>query len=166
MNNVMNAPTDASSAAADARHARVEELQRRRAAGTVRVQAEQESSPLSGPSVEPARQVRAARAGAAQGSKIAAAGFGLAAMLGLVAAMGFASATSAPAPPATPETVPPAEVVVVIHPADGTAGASTVAGSPGVVTTTPTRPIVLSARPTVHQAPPSQAPAGQTNGSR
>jgi hypothetical protein len=110
--------------------------------------------------------LRTSRAAAARGSKIAAAGLGVTAMLGLVAAMGFANSTSASTPPAPVETVPPAQIVVVIHPADGTAGSNAVAGSPGVLATTPTQPIVLSAQPTVRQAPASQAPAAQTNGSR
>ena len=90
-------------------------------------------------------------------------------MFGLVAAMGFAGKTSASTPPAPVPTAAPAQVVVVIHPADGRAATAAVPGAPGVVAATPSQPIVLSAQPTVVQAPAPQAasaPAGQSNGSR
>jgi hypothetical protein len=153
-------------AAADSRQARVEALQRRRAAGTTMVRTEPMPIPLSARPVDADRPVRTSRAGAARGSKIAAAGLGVTAMLGLVAAMGFVSTTSASTPPAPVETVPPVQVVVVVHPADGTADSTAVADLPGVVAATPAPPIVLSAQPTVRQAPASQAPAAKTNGSR
>jgi hypothetical protein len=118
-------------------------------------------------SVESDRPVRSPRAPAAQGSKIAAAGFGFAALFGLVGAMGFANRPSATTPPTPVENVPPAQVVVVIHPSDGTTDpAPAVSGSPVAVATTPAQPVVLTAQPTVQQAPASPAPAGQTNGSR
>ena len=162
----INAKRDGTDAVADARRARVEALQRRRAAGTDHARAEPAPNPLPARSGASDRPVRTSRAGAAQGSKIAAAGFGVTAMLGLVAAMGFASTTSASTPPAPMETVSAAQVVVVVHPADGTAGSTTVAGSPNVVAASPSRPIVLSAQPTVRQAPASHAPTAKTNGSR
>jgi hypothetical protein len=111
------------------------------------------------------RPANTARGGVAQGSKIAAAGFGLTTMFGLVAAMSFASTTSAstsPAPATPVAPAPPAPVVVVIHPAAATTPAGAVAASPS-------QPIVLSAQPIVQQAPATQAapaPAAQTNGSR
>jgi hypothetical protein len=155
----MNVQTSPSidSAADDARRAKVEELQRRRAARV-------EPAPAA-----PVPGVPRSRRGAAQGSKIAAAGFGMATMFGLVAAMGFAGRTSASTPPAPVPTAAPAQVVVVIHPADGTAATAAVPGTPGVVAATPSQPIVLSAQPRVVQAPAPQAtsaPAGQSNGSR
>ena len=162
-------PVADTTAADSARRAKVEELQRRRAA---RSDADATATPAvsapsgSAPSGSAPRSSPRPRGGAAQGSKIAAAGFGLASMLGLVAAMGFASTSSAETPPAPAATVPPAQVVVVIHPADASAATAAVPGSPGVVAATPSQPIVLSAQPVVQQAPASQAPAGQTNGSR
>lgn len=111
---------------------------------------------------------RPARAGTAQGSKIAAAGFGLAAMLGLVGAMGYASRASASKPDHPEVTVPPAQVLVVIHPADATGTTTPTAEAPEALPALPASPapIVLEARPTVRPAPVSQAPVGQTNASR
>lgn len=106
------------------------------------------------------------RAAAAQGSKIAAAGLGLAGMFGLVAVMGFSSRTSASTPPEPVGSVPQARVVVVLHPAAGAVGSSTSPGDPAVVAPTPGQPVVLTAQPTVRQAPAAAAPAGKTNGSR
>jgi hypothetical protein len=168
-------------AADAARLARVAELQRRRAAAR--------PTPASGVDVPPPHAVDTVpatttptiptttptttpttahprRAGAAAGSKIAAAGFGFAAMLGLVAAMGYASRSSAAAPQPAPTPAVPTQVVVVIHPAAGSAASVTAPASPGARTASSSEPIVLSAQPTVRQAPASQAPAGQTNGSR
>lgn len=150
--------------------ARVEELQRRRA-----------QSSRSGGEGQPAgtgRSTGARREGAAQRSKIAAAGFGFAAMLGLVAALGYANReTSSSAQPLITTPATPAQVVVVIHPADATDAATVVGGTSEAVPASPGQPIVLSAEPavrqasvaqapTVRQAPVSQAPTGQTNGSR
>jgi hypothetical protein len=126
---------------------------------------------------------RAPRASIGQGSKVAAVGAGVATMLGLVAAMGWAdrpstdltstdlTSTGLTATVAAP-TPAPAQVVVVIHPAGGspapaidTSGAPTAPTAPGSVVV-PSAPIVLTAQPTVRQAPVSTAPTGQTNGSR
>ena len=83
--------------AADARRARLEDLQRRRATA-----AQPTVAPAPATPVQPASVARASRAGAAQGSKIAAAGFGFAAMLGLVGLMGFASRATGAAPAVLP----------------------------------------------------------------
>jgi len=160
MDTQMNPPSDEHAAAA-AQRAKVEELQRRRAVGSTT-----NATATAQTAAEPTRGVSARRS-AAQGSKIAAAGFGLATMFGLVAAMGYASAASASVPP--PSSVAPAQVVVVIHPADGTAatGATAVVpGTSGAVAATPSQPIALTAQPTVRQAPASPAPVAKTNGSR
>lgn len=80
---------------------------------------------------------------------MAAAGAGMTAMLALVGAMGLAQRTTptTPAPaPAPPVAEPTAQVVVVV----GRASA----------------PIPLTAQPTVREAPASQQPVAQTNGSR
>jgi hypothetical protein len=114
----------------------------------------------------PRANVRAARTGVASGSKVAAAGLGFATMLGLVAAMGVAGRSSAAAPPpAAPLPAAPDHVVVVIHPADATAGQG---GAPTAAGSAPasSQPIVLSPQPTVRQAPASPAPTARTNGSR
>ncbi len=158
----MNLPSDEHAAA---QRAKVEELQRRRAArnpANATASLNSAAGPTRGAPV---------RHSPALGSKIAATGFGLATMFGLVAAMGYASAASASTPPAN--TVAPAQVVVVIHPADGSASTAAVtgapavvAGAPAVVTATPSQPIALTAQPTVRPAPVSQAPAAKTNGSK
>lgn len=150
-----------------ARRARVAELQRRRAATSRTSASGTDTPPTAVESASPATRAaaRPPRAGVANGSKVAAAGFGFAAMLGLVAGMGYAGRSSA-APQPAPAPAAPAQVVVVIHPADGSAaqvGTPTVLGA---VTASSSQPIVLSAQPTVRQAPVSQAPTGQTNGSR
>lgn len=134
----------------ESQRAKVEALQRRRTARTPNApntpNTPNTPSIPNTPSSPPAR-----------GSKIAAAGLGMATMLGLVAAMGFASRSAATAPPAPAATIPAPQVVVVIHPAD----------SPqGVTAGTPSSPVVLSAQPVVRAAPVTQAPAGQTNGSK
>ena len=129
-------------AAGELRRARVEELQRRRAAG--------------------AATHGSARQGVATGSKIAAAGFGMATMLGLVGVMGLAQGNSGSYD--TLQAAPPAQVVVVIHPA--TTPGATPGATPAVVAATPNQPIVLTAQPTVRQAPASQALAAKTSGSR
>lgn len=154
------------STAADAlRRAKVEELQRKRAAsaGTQgRTSVPEQGAPAGRGS---------GRKGVATGSKIAAAGFGMATMLGLVGAMGFAQKNSDST--VTPPVIPPAQVVVVIHPATGTttgattgAPGATAASTPAVVAAAPNQPIVLSAQPVVRQAPASQAPAAKTSGSK
>ena len=146
------------------RRARIAELQRRRAASSRTsgsITAEQATIVDPTPTNAVARPPRV---GAASGSKVAAAGFGFAAMLGLVAAMGYAGRSSATAPQPAPAPAGPAQVVVVIHPADGSAPVA--AAAPGGVASSSSQPIVLSAQPTVRQAPASQAPTGQTNGSR
>jgi hypothetical protein len=107
------------------------------------------------------------RAGVAQGSKIAVTGFGFATMLGLVALMGFANKAPASKPAVSPTVSVPAQVVVVMNPADSQPGAIVVPGASGsVVAASPSQPIVLSAQPTVQLASASQAPVAQTNGSR
>ena len=126
---------------------RVEELRRRRAGATT----------------EPPRR-QTARPHAASGSRIAAAGGGLAAMLGLVAVFGLIERSVA-ADPVQPVGTAQSQVVVVIHrgdparPADSAGSAVAVAPASG--------PIALTARPTVTGAPPvAQTPAATTNGSR
>jgi hypothetical protein len=140
-----------------ARKAKVEELQRRRAAKA--------EAPAA--VTVPADSRGSARKGVGQGSKIAATAFGMTAMLGLVGAMGAAaqkgSNTTVPVPAA------PAQVVVVLHPAATDPAAATgaaTAGAPSVVPATAGQPIVLSAQPVVRQAPAAAAPAGKTSGSR
>jgi hypothetical protein len=139
-----------------ARRAKVEELQRRRAA-----KAEAPAAVTA-----PADNRGSARKGVGQGSKIAATAFGMTAMLGIVGAMGAAaqkaSNTTVPVPAA------PAQVVVVLHPAatDAAATGAATASTPNVVPANSSQPIVLSAQPVVRQAPAASAPAGKTNGSR
>jgi hypothetical protein len=151
--------------AADAlRRAKVEELQRKRAASTG-AQGRSPAPVADGP-VPIGRAT--GRKGVATGSKIAAAGFGMATMLGLVGAMGFAQNNSGST--GTPQVIPPAQVVVVIHPATtvATAGGvpgATAAATPAVVAAAPNQPIVLNAQPVVRQAPASQAPVAKTSGS-
>jgi len=169
MDTQINPSVDAT-AADEARRAKVEELQRRRSARSGSAAGSGAGADATA-AAEPVRSAPRLRGGAAQGSKIAVAGFGLATMLGLVAAMGFAGKSSASAPAEPVATIAPAQVVVMVHPADGSAATAAVPGAPvvsgaGVVVVTPSQPIVLSAQPAVRQAPASQAPAGQTNGSR
>jgi hypothetical protein len=111
---------------------------------------------------------RSNRAGAAQGSKIAVAGFGLATMFGLVGLMGYANKTTVVTPAPAPAAAVPPQVVVVIHAADGQAAAAapSAATTGSVPTASPSQPVVLTAQPIVRQAPASPAPAAQTNGSR
>lgn len=145
---------------AAARRARLDELQRRRAATPGATSTATDPSTIVG--ARPAHPgARPPRAGAARGSKIAAAASGFAAMLGLVAAMGYAGRSSATPPQPAPA---PAQVVVVVHPAGGTATPGA-AATPGTVAASG-QPIVLTAQPTVRQASASQTATGQTNGSR
>jgi hypothetical protein len=147
------------------RRARVAELQRRRAA-SCRTSGSTTAEQATTVDPTPTNAVaRPPRAGAASGSKVAAAGFGFAAMLGVIAAMGYAGRSSATTPQPAPAPAAPAQVLVVIHPADGSA-TPVAAAAPGGVASSSSQPIVLSAQPTVSQAPASQAPTGQTNGSR
>ena len=109
---------------------------------------------------------RSSRRDVASGSKVAAAGVGFAAMLGLVAAMG-AAARSAPTtdPPATPSAAR-SEVVVRI-PTAAPPATDPPGMAPAVETPAPSSlPIPLQARPTVRQAPQSPAPSARTHGSR
>lgn len=156
----MIAPTTQPDAEA-AHTARIEELQRRRATARTGARRAIDVTPTSADA-----STRPQRARVAQGSKVAAAGFGLSAMLGLVAAMGYASTSSTPAPRPEPTAAAPAQIVVVLHPANESAAPPTAPSTAPTVTTSPSQPIVLSAQPTVRQAPASQAPTGQTNGSR
>lgn len=159
----------------DTRRERIAQLQQRRAAtsGTATSSAAASADPASSASAvtQPSRPAsaaaRAPRAGTATGSKVAAAGIGFAAMLGLVAVMGFAGRSSATKPQLAGQlAAPPAQIVVVVHPADGAATQATASATAGPIVAASSQPIVLSAQPTVRQAPPSPAPAGQTNGSR
>lgn len=124
----------------------------------------------------------------AKASRVAAAGFGMATMLGLVGAMGYAQRASAGAAATAPATVPvvpqaapqPApQVVVVIHrrpnpdaaasvpvttPSTTATTATTATSAPSTptATTVPAAPIPLTARPVVVAAPtpaPAAAPA-------
>ncbi len=166
---------------AAARRERIAQLQQRRAA-TSRTAASSvaawpdpasTASTASTASVVPQSAGRAPtatrgrRSGAASGSKVAAAGFGFAAMLSLVAVMGVAGRPSVAAPqPAAQLPAAPAQIVVVVHPADGTTAQVGTPATASPVPVSSSQPIVLSAQPTVRQAPASQAPTGQTNGSR
>jgi hypothetical protein len=135
------------------RRAKVEELQRRRAAAADRSigQAQTATAP---------QRSGASRKGVAQGSKIAATAMGMTAMLAIVGGMSIAAQRKTNAAP-TPAA--PAQVVVVIHPA-----ASGVGGTTGTVpgVQTPGKAIALSAQPVVRQAAPSAAPVAKTSGSR
>jgi hypothetical protein len=101
---------------------------------------------------------RTRRKHVAQGSRIAAAGAGLATMFGLVGAMGVAAQNDAvtTAPPA-PAAVPTAQIVVVHRPAAAGVAADS-------VTPPASAPIPLTARPTVR--PAAAAPVATSNGSR
>lgn len=161
----MDTDTNSTTAADALRRAKVEELQRKRAASSG-TQGRTSVSQADGQA--PVGRV-AGRKGVATGSKIAAAGFGMATMLGLVGAMGLAQKNSGST--GTPQVIPPAQVVVVIHPATtvATAGAAPGAGAaatPAVVAAAPNQPIVLNAQPIVRQAPASQAPAAKSSGSK
>lgn len=114
----------------------------------------------------------------ARGTKIAAAGFGLATMLGLVGAMGYtnrpANAAQPAAQPAAALTAPP-PIVVVIHRNQQVAGSATgvpqlpaapAGASTAVAVSAPAAPIALTAQPVVKQAPAAQAPTAATHGSR
>lgn len=159
----MDTTTNTNTAADALRRAKVEELQRKRAASA----GTQARTSVPEPGAAAGRG--SGRRGVATGSKIAAAGFGMATMLGLVGAMGFAQKNSGST--VTPQVIPPAQVVVVIHPATTTPGA-TAAATPGAtaaatpVAAAPNQPIVLNAQPVVRQAPASQAPAAKTSGSK
>jgi hypothetical protein len=99
------------------------------------------------------------------GARIGAAGFSLATMFGLVAAMGL-SRTSTDAQAAAAATAAPNRVVVVLH----RSTATTAAGSERVTTSGRTGvsgPITLAARPAVRPAAQSPStPAARTHGSR
>ncbi|MDO8390045.1 MAG: hypothetical protein Q7V57_06125 [Actinomycetota bacterium] len=110
----------------------------------------------------PAGRPTAARRAPAAGSKIAAAGLGMTAMLGLVGAMALAQGNASGSPQPTQPTAP-AQVVVVIHRDGGTPTGATTAGATAVAASN--TPIQLSAQPVVKQAP-AQAPAASTSGSR
>lgn len=174
----------------DARAARVAALQQRRA-GTSGVGARSdEAVPVS--SSRTAHERSSARPVVGAGSKVAAAGVGMATMFGLVAAMGYVGRASADPQPTPPAPAAPAQVVVVLHQPDATgttlatgvpatlapaaavpaapvaaAPAAPPAVTPAVVPVPASpQPIVLTAQPQVVQAPAAQAPAAQTNGSR
>ena len=85
------------------------------------------------------------RAHPAAGARIGTAGFGLATMLGLIAAMGFARRSTASDVDAPAASVPP-QVVVVVHRA---LHGSATAKPPTSMATAPSGPIVLTARPIV-----------------
>ncbi len=182
----MSIPITQSDADAGDAARRVAELQRRRAAArgtdTPRAGTPRTDTPGTGTDSLPApprTPARRSRSGVANGSKVAAAGVGFAAMLGLVGAMGYAGRSSAASVP--PELTPAAspQIVVVIHPAEGstTPAAASATAAPDTTTASSSQPIVLSAQqtftqapaaqPTVRQAPAaSPAPTAQTNGSR
>lgn len=159
------------------RLARVAELQRRRAANPRTPRA-------AGPSVSPSNEmtkqdgeapaqvahmevastsVRSRRTDIGNASKVGAAGFGFMVMFGLIAAMGYVNRD----PNSDIQSVPtsPSPVVVVLHSADGSI-ISPDASQATSATGASNQPVVLEAQPTVRQAPASQSPAGQTNGSR
>lgn len=143
----------------EVRAARVAELQRRRS-----VRPTADSAATVDSVIVPSANVDAStRPGVASGSKIAATGVGFTAMLGLVAAMGFAGRSSEPENFPVVSPTAPTQIVVVVHPAGGSA---TEAGSSGAVGAAADGPVPLTAQPTVRQAPPSQSPSGRTNGSR
>lgn len=129
----------------------------------------------------------------AAGARVAAAGLGMTTMFGLVAAMGYAEAstdsTSAQAPTPTPASTAPPPVVVVVRRSPATPAESipteSVPADSAPVTTAPSAPVQLTARPDVRvitpaptrssprsssptaAAPaPAPAPAASTSGSR
>ena len=137
----------------EAQLARVAQLQRQRAARS----AGTETTVAAGPAAAPRRRR------AATGSKIAAVGVGMTGMFGLIGAMALAQRPAA-APTTNQQptvSVPPAQVVVVIH-QDGTT-----ATTPGAApTATPAAPIPLVAQPIIQQAPVAQkAPVAKSSGS-
>lgn len=143
---------DAGSPSDDAQRARVEQLRRDRA----------------GSATAPSRPHPA------QGARIAAAGIGMTAMLGLVGVMGYAQRPAAALPPAIVPP-PPAQVRVVIHQDPAPIGATTVTpvtGAPASAVVLPSAPIPLTAQPVVRQAsapqaaPAARAPIAKTSGSR
>lgn len=142
------------------RRERIAELQRRRAAGSNSTESRSVATVESNEDPRSRSRVESMRVGVGSGSKIAATGIGFTAMLGLVAAMGYAGRTSASE--STPEPTVPTQVVVVLHPAEG--GGSTSAADGAAPATN--EPIALTAQPVVRQAPASDAPTGRTNGSR
>ena len=126
------------------------------------------------------RPARRARRHPARGGRVAAAGIGVTAMLGLMSAMGAASpgaktASPAPAPVAAPQHV------VVVHRASVEKAGPDHAPSAGPLALTARRVVhtvtgaaggsavaSMSSGPTVHaySAPPAAAPAASTSGSQ
>ena len=106
----------------------------------------------------------------ATGAKVAAAGLGMATMLGLVGAMGYAARSTTT--DTQPVVTPAPQIVVVVHQNPPTASPTadapaTPASSSGAATTAPpAAPIALTARPVVRQAPAGQTPIATTHGSR
>jgi hypothetical protein len=166
--------TTATTAADDLR-LRVERLQRRRATRPVAASTPPSPRSSEAPPVAGTSQPAALRHGQrgrrrrhpAIGARIGAAGFSLATMFGLVAAMGL-SRTSTDAQAAAAAAAVPDRVVVVVHRITTTtpAGGERVATS-GTTNTGISGPITLAARPTVRVAAQSTSPpAAHTNGSR
>jgi len=169
---------DSSGAEDAARKARIADLQRQRAS---RTQAPTTSTVGAKTAATRSPNDTARDRRPAGGAKIAAAGIGFTAMLGLVAAMGYADHSSDPEPPPMPAPTAPAappNIVVVIHPsAEPTASAVTVVANPAgssnqptVLTAQPkvisTQPRVSAAQPKVRPAPSAPAPRVRTSGSR
>lgn len=107
----------------------------------------------------------------AEGARIAAAGFSLATMLGLVGVMGYAGRSTSTAAQPAPLPAPAPQIVVVLHqnPATTPTGASTISATNPTATSnaaTAAAPIPLTARPVVQQAPATQTPIAKTHGSR
>jgi hypothetical protein len=163
-----------------------------------------EPTPLPAPS-DPSRRVAGSRRPQshprtgrrrphkAAGARVAAAGLGMTTMFGLVAAMGYAEAstgtTSAQAPTPIPASTAPPQVVVVMRrtpvtPTE-TVPAESVPAASAPVTAPPSAPVQLTARPDVRVITPAPtrspsrpasptaaapaaapAPAASTSGSR
>lgn len=144
------------------RAARVAELQQRRAAAS-------RSAVKTSATAEVVRG--SARREVAVGSKVVATGAGFTAMLGLVAAMGFANRSSSaevPPIPVMPAT-DPVQVVVMLHSADGSVRPLGTSAEAGATSNVAADPVVLTAQPVVRPAPVSAVsptPSGRTSGSR
>lgn len=124
------------------RQARLEQLQRRRGATTA-----------AAPEVGGASTAR--KRHPAGGARIGSAGAGMAAMLGLVALMGWPQRSSGTdqAPPVQPAAPAPPQVLVVVHPARPLTAAGSAVASEVVDTSVPGGPVALIARPVVRTIP-------------
>lgn len=137
------------------RQARLEQLQRRRGATTP-------AAPAAGGAPTPRKRHPAG------GARIGAAGAGMAAMLGLVALMGWpqrSSGAEQPIVPLEPAAPSPQQVIVVIHPARPATAAASASASKVVADTVPGGPVALTARPVVRTIPSPRSSGGSSGGS-